>query len=88
MLRVTIFGKAKIGTMDGDFSRDQIYGLFKVFFYQKRDAEMQLLTCVLRDRFRFKKINKKGVISKKKKKVITCLPARFVSFSGRKLHNK
>ena len=30
--RVTIFGKAKIGTMDGDFSRDQIYGLFKFFF--------------------------------------------------------
>ena len=30
--RVTIFGKAKIGTMDGHFARDQIYGLFINFF--------------------------------------------------------
>ena len=29
--RVTISGKAKIGTMDGHFSRDQIYGLI-IFF--------------------------------------------------------
>ena len=30
--RVTISGKAKIGTMDGHFARDHIYGLFKLFF--------------------------------------------------------
>ena len=30
--RVTISGKAKIGTMDGHFSRDRIYGLI-IFFY-------------------------------------------------------
>ena len=30
--RVTISGKVKIGTMDGDFSRDQIYGHFNFFF--------------------------------------------------------
>ena len=29
-------------------------------------------------------LQKKGVISKKKKRVITCLAARFVSFLGRK----
>ena len=29
---VTIFGKAKIGPMDGNFARDQIYGLFINFF--------------------------------------------------------
>ena len=32
--RVTIFGKAKIGTMDGHFARGQIYGLFN-YFYNK-----------------------------------------------------
>ena len=30
--RVTISGEAKIGTMDGHFARDQIYGPFKFFF--------------------------------------------------------
>ena len=32
LVRVTISGKAKIGTLDGDFSRDQIYGLIQIFF--------------------------------------------------------
>ena len=30
--RVTISGKAKIGTLDGEFSRDEIYGLLNFFF--------------------------------------------------------
>ena len=37
--RVTISGKAKIGTMDGDFSRDQIYGHFN--FYLNKSGTLR-----------------------------------------------
>ena len=32
LVRVTIFLKAKIGTLVGEFSRDEIYGPFNLFF--------------------------------------------------------
>ena len=72
--------------MDGDFSRDQIYGLFNILFYKSGT-----LKCSCRLDFwgwgsPLNKQNKK-VDLQKKKKVITRLAARSVSLSGRKLHN-
>ena len=75
--RVTISGKAKIGTMDGDFSRDQIYGLFKYFFNKSGTLKCSSgLECRGRGSA-FKRLKKKGDFQKEKKtkKVITCLTA-------------
>ena len=58
LARVTISGKAKIGTMDGHFSRDQINGVI-IFFRKKRDAQIQLQTWFLRDGTSFSKEEKK-----------------------------
>ena len=67
MSRVTISGKAKIGTMDGDFPRDQIYGLFKFFFNKSGTLKCSSgLECWGEIR---------GDLQKKKKKVITYLAA-------------
>ena len=66
-IRVTIFLKAKIGTMVGEFLRDEIYGPSNLFF-----AKSGTLRCGsgldLRRRVKDAKIKRKiGVISKKKK---------------------
>ena len=72
MTRVIIFGKAKIGTMDGHFSLNQIFGPV-IAFDQKRDAQIQIVTAAAPT---------VGVISKKKEKVTTYFAARLLSFSA------
>ena len=67
MSRVTIFLKAKIGTLVGEFSRDEIYGPFNLFF-----TKSGTLRCGSRldsrSKVRDAKSERKiGVISKKKK---------------------
>ena len=68
VVRVTIFLKAKIGTLVGEFTRDEIYGPFKLLF-----AKSGTLSCGTRldSRSRVRDAQseiKIGVISKKKKK--------------------
>ena len=68
--RVTISGKAKIGTMDGHFAPDQIYGLFK-FFFNKIGTLKFSSRRDLGGRARASKRKKKGLSPKKKKRFVT-----------------
>ena len=64
--RVTISGKAKIGTMDGHFARDQIFGLI-IFFLNKIGTSNSALDLMFEGGNQLQRKRKKnGVISKKK----------------------
>ena len=81
--RVTIFCKAKIGTLDDEFSRDEIYGPSNVFFIKSGTVRCGCrLDCRGNDAD-LKPKTKIGVISKKKGHRL--LVPRFVSFSSPKV---
>ena len=70
LARVTISGKAKIGTMDGHFARDQIYGLI-FFFLTKSGRSNSALHLIFDGEHQLqkrRKIKKRGDVQKKKKK--------------------
>ena len=56
--RVTISGKAKIGTMDGHFTRDQIYGHF-IFFLPKSGRSNSALDLIFEGEDQLQKKRKK-----------------------------
>ena len=66
--RVTIFVKAKIGTTDGHFARDQNFGLFNYSYNKIGTLKFTCRLVSAGNRRGFIKRKETGVISKKKKK--------------------